>query len=293
MRDVSALITSWGPAEWEAFGTNVTALVAIIAAGFAWAQVRHARRLREDQAQPFVVVSFQPSAVWANAINLVVENIGNTAARNVKFDFNEPPTSKARSRDITQAALFKNGLAVMPPGMRFETLFDLTHQRQGSDLPMSYTVTVSFDGLRRKRDQMEYVLDLLVFYGLEHFREHGMHQAASSLMEISATMKRWTKEYGRLGVSSIDQDYHAWSDNWQHRKGGDFPSLGQPYPAGRRSPSKYEHLDDGLISRLFWKLALPIQRKRALHRELAEDRRLTKAGRVDLVEARKQMRGEL
>ena len=293
MLDIPALIAKWSPEKWEALGTNVTALVAIVAARFAWAQVRHARRLREDQAQPFIVVSLQPSAVWANAINLVVQNIGSTVARNVRFSFNEKPVSKARSQDITQAALFKDGLAVMPPGMRFETLFDISHERYESDLPMSYTVTVSFDGINKRPDQMEYVLDFASFYGLEVMTELGIHQVAKSLIDINSTMKRWTKEYGRLGVSLVDQDYQNWSDSWQRRKAGSSPSLGRPHPAGRRSPSKFNQLEESPLRAMYWKLALPIRRRLALRRERAEDRRLEKLGRPDLVLQRKQTRGEL
>ncbi|WP_174534325.1 hypothetical protein [Micromonospora chalcea] len=225
----------------------ITAWVAIAAAVFAYQQVKHARRLREDQAQPFVVVSLKPSPVWANAINLVVENIGNTLARDVLLSFDRPIESKARTGDINESTLLKEGVRVMPPGMKFETLFDLSHVRKDSGLPMQYVARASFFGPRSsgraKRETLEFVLDMNVFYGLEGFRESGLHEAARSLRDIRKIMAGWTRRQ-RLGVSVSDEDYYEWAEDWQYSKSGRFPSLERPIPAGRRTPTVYDYLDD-------------------------------------------------
>ena len=291
MGEVAEWISSLSPEQWSAFGTLLTALIAAVAAIFAWLQVRHARQLREDQAQPFVIVSFRPSAVWGHAINLVVENIGNTVAKNVRITFDQPLVSKARSMDINDSQLIKEGIHVMPPSMKIETLFDLAHERYGTDLPMVYMATVSYQGIRGKRETMEYALDMGVFYGLEALTEYGMHHAAKSLKEIERTFKTWTRS-GRLRVSTSDEDYRNWSDKWQHDRGGDTPSLGRSYPAGRRTPSKYDRLGEPLMVRAYWAIRLPLQRRAERRAELREDQRLAEAGRYDLVEARRQMRGE-
>lgn len=70
------MFLSLDASEWTAVGTIATAVVALVAAGFAFAQVREARRTREDQIRPFVVVDLQPNRAWGNALNLVVENVG-------------------------------------------------------------------------------------------------------------------------------------------------------------------------------------------------------------------------
>jgi hypothetical protein len=50
----------------------------------AWRQVREARRLREQQTRPFVVIDFE---VAQNAIVfLPISNIGTTLARDVRFE---------------------------------------------------------------------------------------------------------------------------------------------------------------------------------------------------------------
>ena len=46
---------AWTPNDWSALGTIITAAVAIVAGFVAWRQLREARRLRLEQAQPYVV----------------------------------------------------------------------------------------------------------------------------------------------------------------------------------------------------------------------------------------------
>ena len=47
---------------------------------FAWRQVREARKLRVEQARPFVIVDFEPGFL----VYLTVENLGRTMAREVR-----------------------------------------------------------------------------------------------------------------------------------------------------------------------------------------------------------------
>lgn len=54
-----------------------------IAAFVATRQVREARRLREDQARPFIVADFD---VRDHLIFLTVSNVGTSLAREVRFD---------------------------------------------------------------------------------------------------------------------------------------------------------------------------------------------------------------
>ena|SRR6266540_1335421 len=104
-------LPEWSPADWAAAGTVATAIVALVAAWVGFRQVREARTLREEQAQPFIVVDFEPSRAWRNAINLVIENTGKTLAKNVKVTF-EPSLESAEKHpgyDIGQVHVTHRG----------------------------------------------------------------------------------------------------------------------------------------------------------------------------------------
>lgn len=237
----------WGPAEWEAAGTLATAGLALLALIFAGLQVREANKTRKAQAQPFVVVSLEPSRTSSFIIELVIENIGSTLARDVKFSF-DPPLKSALYDDALEGSfLLREGIPTMPPGMRLARIFDSAiERREAGDLPWRFEVTVQFSDYRGKRDDpLQYVLDLEPFRSGTFTEQKSIHHAAKALDEIQKSLKGWTRG-SRLQIAVRDADYHDWADTWQEEHGdGSHPSLGNPYPAGRPSPSKYDHLDPG------------------------------------------------
>lgn len=137
---VLAAITdwSWGPQEWTAVGTVVTAGIAAAAAIVAYFQLRQARQLREDQARPFVVVDIVPSEVDLHVLDLVIENVGNTVAQDVRLSFDPPLASSLADYDLAGSVLIREGIPTMPPRRRIEFLFDISHQRLNTDLPKRY-----------------------------------------------------------------------------------------------------------------------------------------------------------
>lgn len=252
----------WGAAEWSAVGSVSTAGIALLAVIYAALQVREARKAREAQTQPFVVVSLEPSRVANFIIELVVENIGSTLARDVSFKFDPPlKSSLDDSEPLKDSYLVKEGIPTMPPRMRLARVFDSAIQRQSAeDLPWRFNVEVRFSDHRGKQqDPLRYVLDLEPYRSGTFLTERGIHHAAESLDEIRKVLKTTTRGQ-RLRVAVHDEDYQNWSDHWQRERGGRSPSLGTPWPAGRRSPSKFQHLDEPWPGRMMWRLRQWVRR---------------------------------
>lgn len=207
-----------------------TVLVALIAAWFAWRQVGEARRLREAQAQPFVVVDIEPGRVWENLLVLVIENIGNTLARDVKMAFDPPLSTTLKDSDLPGGVLVRDGIAVLPPGRRIETLFDVSHDRLEQKLPMRYGVTVEFSDFRRKhREQLPYVIDLGYLYDLDMIGEKTLHDVAASLDKIRQEIERWRSPQGK-GLTAWVRDADSYIDQsrWQRALTGQGRSLAHP-----------------------------------------------------------------
>jgi hypothetical protein len=122
-------------AAWTAIGTVAYALVAIFAAVFAGWQVWEIRRTREEEARPFVVVDVQPSPVSRKILNLVVENVGRTVARNVRLTFEPPLQSSGEPYPLAESPLIREGMPTMPPGRRVEALFEFAPASKNKDLP--------------------------------------------------------------------------------------------------------------------------------------------------------------
>ncbi|MGJ7439862.1 hypothetical protein [Aquipuribacter sp. MA13-6] len=229
--------------------------MAIVAAVFAFIQVRHARLLRIEQAQPVVLVDFESSPVWQNAIELVIENSGKTIATNVRVEFDPPLESskKQRGHEIENSILLKEGIPTLPPGRQVRALFDLTHERKESGLPMSYKARVTFSNSKgRGRQSLSYVLDLNYRFGLLTFQEKGMHQIAEELGHIRNSMRRWTTHTNGLKVHMVDEDARRFEDRWHMKNGGSPPMLNNPQPAGRPAPSRFDRLREPWWRRVYW-----------------------------------------
>lgn len=199
---------------------------------FAWAQVREARRSREERLRPFVVVDVQPSKDWANFLNLVIENFGATEAHDVSLTF-DPPLRSTQDADmpIGESSLVRNGVPMMPPGRRIQVFFDKSHERYDSDLPMHYDVTVNLrDARRRQQEPQHYVIDLSHYYGVTRVEEYGVHHAAKALRGVEQTIAKWSDNTGRLRVWSRDEDRHLLNQETEHFLTGMWPTVARRPP---------------------------------------------------------------
>ena len=100
------------------------------AAAVAIYQALEARRLRKDQARPFVVVDFEPER--PSVMNLVITNVGKTMARNVRIAADPPFESsqdESHPMSLAQLKIFTDGIPALAPGKRIALLFDLLNRR--------------------------------------------------------------------------------------------------------------------------------------------------------------------
>jgi hypothetical protein len=90
-----------------------------------------------------------PSPVANFIIELVVENIGSTLARDVSFKFNPSLQSSLNDSELEESFLVRQGIPTMAPGMRLARIFDSAIQRQeAGDLPWRFNVEVQFSDYR-------------------------------------------------------------------------------------------------------------------------------------------------
>ncbi|MGN6814879.1 MAG: hypothetical protein ACTHK3_02190 [Solirubrobacterales bacterium] len=179
--------------------------VLIVAALVAWRQVREARRLREQQNRPFVVMDFDVERGVETYLEVV--NLGTSLARDVKFKIN-PPLASAVDVPVNKFKMLNQGIPTLAPGKRFRTFFDIGFQRVGSDLPMSYSVSVEYKDEDRKRVFNEDLdLDLEQFMYLESPTRRDLHDVNERLEEIRDTLRRWGwSSGGLLTVSRAEAD---------------------------------------------------------------------------------------
>lgn len=197
----------WGrdAAAWTALAAWATVIVYIGLFFYARRQVGEARRLREEQARPFVVADFEVGP----PIILTVENLGRTLARDVTIRFDERIETTglletSKPYDVNEVRLLREPLPVLPPGKKIRVLFD-SQARFTSDLPLAFGVTVSYRGpLGQKYPADRYTLDLGM-YAETLFPPKGLPQLVQELAKVRDELGRWRSGLRGLLVQTVDK----------------------------------------------------------------------------------------
>jgi hypothetical protein len=180
-------------------------IVLVAAALVGWNQVREARRLREQQSRPFVVIDFDIER--GVETYLEVANLGNSLARDVTFEIT-PPLQSSIDVQVEKFKMLNEGIATLAPGKRYRTFFDTGIQRIGSDLPLTYEVIVRYRDQDARRSFEESInLDLAQFLYLETPSRRDVHDVSEHLKDIVATLRKLTwNRGGLLTVSRAEAD---------------------------------------------------------------------------------------
>jgi hypothetical protein len=197
------------PASWSAVAACVGVLLALIGGMVAFGQLSEARRLRLEQAQPYVVVSMEGSPAGSWVIDLVIKNLGQTAATDVRLKFTPALQRAAPPGSNITAVAIPDSIPLLVPGQEWRTLWDTTQARKDSKLPDEHTVSVTFRDLRGKQSfgPFTFVLDWKITQR-DVVSVHGMHDAAGALQDIRSLLRDWREISGR-GVRVFTRDGDA------------------------------------------------------------------------------------
>jgi hypothetical protein len=203
----------WGrdAQAWTALAAWTTVGIYVFLGAFALIQVLQARKLREEQARPFVVVDIELGIV----LFLTVENLGRTMARDVVIRFDKPLDSTLSApRDFDESPIFRGEtISILPPGKQIRVLFDRAPDRLESDLPRSYEVEVRYRGpFGQKYEPDTYRLDLGTYLGSQLPRK-GLPDLVGEVENIRKELAKWRPGTSGLLVQTVDkrrQDRREW-----------------------------------------------------------------------------------
>jgi len=202
--------TWWTAARIGAAAALLQALLLMVAAGVAWVQTREARRLRKAQAQPYVLVSLESEPQSPHLVNLIIQNYGSTAARDISVRFEPQLRSSLETAGGERAdewSALKQGVPTLVPGQRLSHLFDsLISRYSNSALQSKYTATVRYkgDGGRRPQDyEYKYELDFGIWRGGHYVGRKTQDDMVKALEGISSTLKNASTSSG-LQVVTFD-----------------------------------------------------------------------------------------
>jgi hypothetical protein len=192
--------------EWSASAAWSTLLVALVAARVAYGQLQEAARLRREQAQPYVVAFMEPSVADQVHVDLVLKNLGATAALDVQVRV-DPQPRRAEQPGLSEALELPATLPVLVPGHEWRAFWDSIHQRKDSGLPDVHEAVVTFGDSTGERYAYRFVLDWGPVSQRGYLVTYNLHHAASALRDIRSEVKKWRD--GPKGVQVWVRDGEA------------------------------------------------------------------------------------
>lgn len=166
-------------------------------------QLRQAKRLREEQARPYVIVDVE---FRGTGVSIVVQNIGSTPAYDVRVTFDKPlQTTMTRGKDLQDIAIFTRPIPMIAPGRTIQVPFDRMPDRlKRRDLPTEYVATVEYRDSRRWGTREEYPFDLAT-YEDTLVPKKGLPEVARAVEELNKSLKSM-KTHNALRVLTSDRD---------------------------------------------------------------------------------------
>lgn len=180
-----------------AFAAVIEALAVTGALLFAWRQLTELAAARRDQSRAYVVayLSFDPEL--REFPNLVVENLGTTAAYDITLEADPPLRSsfdQGAGPAVRDVGMLQHGIATLAPGQRVVTLFDSMYDRP-QDWEDTYRIDVTYRDRSNDVRTDTFTLDLVAM-------KHSTYVGEKGLRALNDHIEQLTKEVHQLRTGS-------------------------------------------------------------------------------------------
>ena len=169
----------------------------VVALGILY-QGRQARRARDDQFRPQIIVDADYTGRFTT--NIVVRNIGGGAAKDITFDFSAPLESTS-GWDITELPYFQNGINFMAPQTDLAAVWDsyqnVVHTLRKRGLMEGITITSKYKDLQGESYQTEWTINPLLLEGSGYSEYKGYEDEVQALEDQARALEKISDDIGK------------------------------------------------------------------------------------------------
>jgi hypothetical protein len=173
----------------------------VVAAGILY-QGREARRARDDEDRPQIIVDADYTGRFTT--NIVVRNIGHGTAKNITFEFSAPLQSTS-GNDITELPYFRNGINFMAPQTDLPAVWDsyqnVVANLKDKGLTEGITITSNYEDRQGERYETKWTINPLLLEGSGYFDYKGYEDEVQALEDQARALERISEEVAELKVA--------------------------------------------------------------------------------------------
>jgi hypothetical protein len=166
----------------------------VVAAGILY-QGREARRARDDQDRPQIIVDADYTGRFTT--NIVVRNIGHGTAKNITFGFSAPLETTS-GRDITDLPYFKYGINFMAPQTDLPAVWDsyqnVVQNMREKGLTEGITITSYYEDRQGERYETAWTINPLLLEGSGYSDYKGYEDEVQALQDQARALEKISQD---------------------------------------------------------------------------------------------------
>jgi hypothetical protein len=162
----------------------------VVAAGILY-QGREARKARDDQDRPQIIVDADYTGRFTT--NIVVRNIGHGMAKNITFEFSAPIETTS-GEDITELPYFKHGINFMAPQTDIASVWDsyqnVVQNLRAKGLMEGITITSRYEDRNGESYETGWTINPLLLEGSGYSEYKGYEDEVQALEDQARALER-------------------------------------------------------------------------------------------------------
>jgi hypothetical protein len=162
----------------------------VVAAGILY-QGREARKARDDQDRPQIIVDADYTGRFTT--NIVVRNIGHGMAKNITFEFSAPIETTS-GEDITELPYFKHGINFMAPQTDIASVWDsyqnVVQNLRAKGLTEGITITSRYEDRNGESYETAWTINPLLLEGSGYSEYKGYEDEVQALEDQARALER-------------------------------------------------------------------------------------------------------
>jgi hypothetical protein len=173
----------------------LSSFATLVVAGGILYQGREARRARNDEDRPQIIVDADYTGRFTT--NIVVRNIGHGVARNITFRFSAPLESTS-GHDITELPYFRNGINFMAPQTSLPAVWDsyqnVVKNLKDKGLTEGITITSYYEDRQGERYETTWTINPLLLEGSGYSDYKGYEDEVQALQDQARAMEKISED---------------------------------------------------------------------------------------------------
>jgi hypothetical protein len=162
----------------------------VVAAGILY-QGREARKARDDQDRPQIIVDADYTGRFTT--NIVVRNIGHGMAKNITFEFSAPIETTS-GEDITELPYFKHGINFMAPQTDIASVWDsyqnVVQNLRAKGFMEGITITSRYEDRNGESYETAWTINPLLLEGSGYSEYKGYEDEVQALEDQARALER-------------------------------------------------------------------------------------------------------